>query len=425
MSAKGKWLKPKIDAALPPVILLGGGANAVSVARSLRRQGILVLSLGNRESGLQYSRFCKWIALPGPGDIHSRWLQWFRGIETKQYAGAAIIACGDDGLEFVLEHRAELAENFLVYETNDDVLAAMLDKAGTNALAKKAGVATPEIWAVKTREDLERIMDVVRFPCGLKPRISHEFKRFTDKKLIVADNPTELLLAFAGIESYKVEMMVTELIPGGDRGYCSYYSYLDQAGEPLFHLTKKKLRQHPTGFGTGTFHVTDWNPEVAALGLKFFQSIGLRGFACVEFKRDPRDGELKLIEVNHRLTEPNEMMLKAGFDFALLIYNRLTKRPLPQLNSYRRGICLAKPWEDMLAFRELHQKGELGFMEWLGTRLYPTCFLYFKWWDPAPFVFQLANYWARQFRKIKKASAKVSNSFSVRDLPLTKESIVA
>ncbi len=419
------WFKPEIDSTLPPAILLGGGANALSVARTLRRQGVLVLSLGNRESGLEYSRFCKWIALSGPGDIHSRWRQWFTDVGRKEYAGAAIIPCGDDGLEFVLNHRAELAEKFLVYETNDEVLAAMLDKAGTHALAKKAGVATPEIWSVSTREDILQIMDSIRFPCGLKPRISHEFKKFTDKKLIVADNPIELLAAFAEIEPFKVEMMVTELIPGGDRGYCSYYSYLDQHGEPLFHLTKKKLRQHPTGFGTGTFHVTDWDPEVAALGLKFFQSIGLRGFACVEFKRDPRDGNLKLIEVNHRFTEPNEMMLVAGFDFALLVYNRLTNRPLPKMDSYRKGICLAKPWEDILAFRELRKKGELRFMEWLGSGLHPTCFLYFKWWDPGPFIFQLANYWSRQFKKIKKASGRVSNRVSVRDVSPVKEGIIA
>lgn len=412
--------KPEINSALPPAILLGGGANALSAARTLRRRGILVLSLGNRESGLRYSRFCRWIPLSGPGDIHSRWLEWFIGIGKKEYSGAAIIPCGDNGLEFVLNHRAALADNFLVYETNDEVLAAMLDKAGTHALAKKAGVAAPEVWTVNTREDIRRLMEIVKFPCGLKPRVSHEFKKFTEKKLIVVDNPTELLAAFAKIEPFKVEMMVTELIPGGDRGYCSYYSYLDEKGEPLFHLTKRKLRQHPTGFGTGTFHVTDWNPEVAALGLKFFQSIGLRGFACAEFKRDPRDGNLKLIEVNHRFTEPTEMMLKAGFDFASLVYNRLTNRPLPRLDSYRKGICLAKPWEDILAFRELHQRGELGFGEWLSSRLHPTCFLYFKWWDPAPFFFQLSRYWVRQFTKIKKASAKASKSFSARNVSLAK-----
>ncbi len=413
-------LKPPIDAKLPPAILLGGGANALSVARTLRRRGILVLSLGNKESGLRFSRFCKWIPLTGRGDIHARWLEWFTHVGRKQFAGAVIIPCGDDGLEFVLSNRLALAEKFKIYETNDEVLAAMLDKAGTHALAKKAGVATPEIWAVTTMEDILRVAEIVKFPCGLKPRISHEFKKFTEKKLLVADNTTELLAAFTQIEPFKVEMMVTELIPGGDRGYCSYYSYLDENGGPMFHLTKKKLRQHPTGFGTGTFHVTDWNPEVAALGLKFFQSIGLRGFACVEFKRDPRDGNLKLIEVNHRFTEPTEMMLKAGFDFASLVYNRLTNLPLPRLDSYRRGICLAKPWEDLLAFRQLHQKGELGFGEWLRSRLHATCFLYFKWWDPGPFLFQLINYWKRQYKKISKASTKVSKRFSARNVSLAK-----
>jgi D-aspartate ligase len=42
--------------------------------------------------------------------------------------------------------------------------------------------------------------------------------------------------------------------------------------------------------------VTRWRPEVAEAGLRFLRAIGPRGMAHAEFKRDSRDGELKLIE---------------------------------------------------------------------------------------------------------------------------------
>lgn len=408
--------KPRINRSLPPAILLGGGANALSVARNLRRQGIEVIIVGDHHHCARFSRFCRWVALPGSGDIGKRWFEWLTNEEGRQHRGAALIACGDDALEFVVHYRSALADYFLITEANDDVLAAMLDKARTHELAKRAGIPAPEVWIVSTRDDLRRVMEQVTYPCGLKPRVSHVFKNFTDKKLLVANDAYELMSAFEKVEPFKVEMMVTELIPGGDRGYCSYYSYLDERGEPLFHFTKRKLRQYPNGFGSGTFHVTDWNPEVAELGLRFFQRIGLRGLACVEFKRDPRDGALKLIECNHRFTEPNELLTRAGIDLATLTYNRLTKRPLPPLASYRKGICLVKPWEDILAFRQLHKKGELSWSEWVISRAAPTSFLYFKWWDPVPWVFQLYLYVLRQTGKVRAWRAHRSPAAVVGNL---------
>jgi D-aspartate ligase len=81
-------------------------------------------------------------------------------------------------------------------------------------------------------------------------------------------------------------MLVTEYVPGPDDQYRSYYTYLDHEGEPLVHFTKRKLRQYPTHFGLGSYHLTEWNPEVAELGLRFARGAGLRGLVNVEFKRD-------------------------------------------------------------------------------------------------------------------------------------------
>ena len=39
-------------------------------------------------------------------------------------------------------------------------------------------------------------------------------------------------------------------------------------------------------------------PEVEPLGFRLLKSMGYHGIASVEFKRDPRDGQFKLMEVN-------------------------------------------------------------------------------------------------------------------------------
>jgi predicted ATP-grasp superfamily ATP-dependent carboligase len=415
-------LRRRIDSTLPPALIIDGGANVLSVARSLGRRGVRVLVLGSARTDTRFSRFCEWIPLSGKGSMHTQWLSWFVGEEGKAFRGGVIIPCGDNGLEFVVRHRAELEQHFRVYEANDEVLAAMLDKAATHSLAKKAGVPSPEIWIVNTRKELLEVKDKIRFPCGLKPRVSHEFKKHFDKKLFVIHDADELLRIFGMVEPFKLEMMITELIPGGDNGYCSYYSYLDEEGKPLFHFTKRKLRQHPTGFGIGTYHLTDWNKDVADLGLKFFQGIGLRGLACVEFKVDPRDGQLKLIECNHRFTEANELVMLSGLDLASLVYNRLVGLPLPKLDSYTRGMCLIKPWQDVLAFRQLHSRGELTWRTWIAQLARPMSFLYFKWWDPMPTLYQWSLFVRKQIRRMSGSLTKESNPQTVSPASIMKAS---
>ena len=58
-------------------------------------------------------------------------------------------------------------------------------------------------------------------------------------------------------------MLLMEYIPGGDDRLCSYYTYLNEAGAPLFHFTKRIIRRYPAGMGTACYHITDWIPELA------------------------------------------------------------------------------------------------------------------------------------------------------------------
>ena len=136
----------------------------------------------------------------------------------------------------------------------------------------------------------------------------------------MVSSATELEAAFERIIPTGLAVIVTEIIagPGGERlEYCSYYSYLDADGEPLFHFTKRKPREYPLVFGGGTYHVSGWDPEVAEAGLRFFQGVGLRGIGNVEFKRDGRDGRLKLIECNPRVTAADRLVQRAGLDLGV------------------------------------------------------------------------------------------------------------
>ncbi|HXV04509.1 MAG TPA: hypothetical protein VFP23_01215, partial [Solirubrobacterales bacterium] len=230
----------------PPALLLGGGVVAISVARGLHDAGVPVIALGHGSDPLRHSRARQRFIDTGSGEgVQERWLSL---LEQGPREGV-LLPCCDDGLELIGHNRARLVElGYAPMEADDEVLLAMLDKQRTAELARKAGVDIPRTAIVERGANLGATLEGFSFPCALKPRHSHRFThRFgMRRKLILVDSREELERELAALPA-NLEMIATEIVPGPDR-YCSYYSYLDERGEPLFHYTKQKLRQFPTHF---------------------------------------------------------------------------------------------------------------------------------------------------------------------------------
>jgi predicted ATP-grasp superfamily ATP-dependent carboligase len=117
--------------------------------------------------------------------------------------------------------------------------------------------------------------------------------------------------------------------------------------------------------GNACYHRTGWQPETAEAGIRFFESTGLLGLGNIEFKRDPRDGKLKIIEVNARFTAAQELVRRAGVPIDLAVYCHLTRQPLPPLRQSNKELRLWYPFRDFLAFLELRSRGELSLFSWL------------------------------------------------------------
>lgn len=386
-----------------PAVLLGGAANALSVARSLWRSGVPVdlLADGRGDSVARHSRACRrYVGGPGDGPVAERWMRWL----SDESAPAVVLPCCDEGIELIARSREELeAHGHRAVEADDAALLNMLDKARSYELARAAGVAAPRTVTVTALTELAELD--FAFPCGIKPLHSHLFaQRFnTAAKGVVVASVEDARRVLEPILDEGLSMLLTEVIPGPDDQFRSYYTYLDERGEPLLHFTKRKLRQHPTHFGLGSYHLTEWNPEVAELGLAFARAAGLRGLVNVEFKRDARDGRLKLIECNPRFTEVNEQVRAAGIDLALVAYNRLLGRPLPAIDSFRDHLGLWFPVDDLRALRAYRRQEELTTTAWLRTLAHRQVPLMFSSRDPKP---SLVRWGERGAALVRKASRR-------------------
>src|SRR5439155_24444361 len=146
----------------------------------------------------------------------------------------------------------------------------------------------------------------------------------------------EVERVFADAEQY--EPLVQELVPGGDDALYTLGSYLAADGEALGLFCGRKLRQTPPGVGTCRVGEAVWDEDVVEQGLKLLRALEHRGLSQVEFKRDPRDGVLRLMEVNPRLWQWHGLAAACGVDLPRIAYEDLTgERPQTvSMNGRRR-----------------------------------------------------------------------------------------
>jgi len=372
----------------PPALILGGSVNALSVARSLGRRGIKVYLSASEGRHVQFSRYCT-RSYPFGKDVKGSdfWSELLFGPRAEELHGSVILVCNDEAVSFVANNRDRLAPLYRLDPSVPELQLAMLDKQKTLTLARSVDVSAPRFWHVDDASELDAIEHELSFPLIVKPLHSHLFQaKFGGHKYLTVRTRAEVREAMHKVWAAGLRAMISEWIPGPDHLLSSYYTYIDKNGRPAFHFTKKVIRRFPKNEGLTSYHLTDWDPAVAGFGWRFLQGIGFRGLANVEFKRDLRDGCLKLVEVNARFTAPQELFVRCGLDTASLIYDDIIGAPLPEKLTYERGVRLWYPMRDFHAFLQLNAMNELTFGEWVRSICFWQTLPYFKATDPMPTI---------------------------------------
>jgi D-aspartate ligase len=394
------------DGERPPAILLGGEVGTLAVARALSQLGIevWVLRRAERRSALSYSRACQAVSFAGASDVQACWLDWLERFDRP----AAVLPCDDDGVELVARHRAELERlGYSPAEANDEVALIVLDKDRTYETARAAGIACPDTIVLRSERDLSRVAEELGFPCALKPLDSQRFgAAFGLQKAFVVHNEGELRRYNTRAEDRGLELLATEIVGDPASPFDSYFTYVDATGLPLFAFTKRKLRQFPVGFGLGTLHVSRHDAAVVEAGRRFVGTFGLRGFAAIEFKRDPRDGTLKLIECNHRFSDATEMVQLAGIDVGRIAYERALGQNVAPVSEWREGVALWFAVEDSRAFVAHRARGELTVGDWVRTLPRRPHFPFLRLSDPGPSLANAAWLARRVVRKLVRRAMR-------------------
>jgi predicted ATP-grasp superfamily ATP-dependent carboligase len=296
------------------VVVLGGAHGALALARSLRHTGLPVWHVtdGHRLAGSSrwFHRTLLWPGAGAPAAVEFL-LQAARLHEWTDYL---LLAAADAEVRLVSQACERLASAFLLATIPWTQLSWACEKSKAYRRAGELGIGIPRTYHPTGLEDV-RTQDI-RFPVVLKPSIQLERNPFTRAKAWRADDLSALVLLYRrAVELVgSANVVLQELVPGDGQTQFSYAGLWDR-GMPVSEFTALRHRQFPTEFGTGTYVQVVEQPEVAALARRFLASIAYHGLVEMEFKRDPRDGGFKLIDVNPRLWTWFGLAEAAGVDF--------------------------------------------------------------------------------------------------------------
>ncbi len=322
--------KPDQQKLLPPggAIVFGGNYRALGLVRSLGRHGIPVWVLTDEHTLAGYSRYA------------SRRMAWpreeirrleFLHLLCRHYSleGWALFPTSDGDVSFVARHSETLSSHFRLTVPAWDVLQWAFDKRLTHQLAEEMGIGHPATYYPRDREQVAALE--CQFPVILKPAFKEGFNAFVHAKAWQVNNRNELLLRYeqaCAMVSSDI-IMVQEVIPGDGRTQFSYAALCTE-GQPRVSLVARRTRQYPVDFGrSSTLVETVDEPDVEQASIPLLAALHYTGLMEVEFKRDPRNGQLKLLDMNPRVWGWHTLSRRFGGDFPYLYWQLLHDQDVP------------------------------------------------------------------------------------------------
>jgi predicted ATP-grasp superfamily ATP-dependent carboligase len=376
-----------------PAIVMYMGPTGLGVTRSIGKLGVPVIGLDqDSESTGLVSKFCTGrIIVKDPVIFPEACLETLINFGKKLSEKAVLLPTADSYVQLVSENAHVLSEYFLFNVPEYALLQQIMDKKKQYALAEKHNIPIARTYAPESPDDLDEIVNTLRFPLFIKGLTSALWGEKYKKKGFLVHNVVELRDQLSAILAQGVQPIVQEVIPGANHNHFKVCTYYAGNGELKCVFSTHKARQYPVDFGIGTYMKSSLNRELIDLSIGFLEKIGYRGVGSIEYKLDDRDNQYKYIELNPRFWQQNIQSTYAGINFALANYNDCIGEAVDMQDKFSNDVIWIDGIGDFRSFLKSHRMGQISTREWLKSLRHIACFSYFDKDDLKPLVSRLAQ----------------------------------
>lgn len=365
----------------------GSPANKLGVIRAFGRRNIPVIYLDSEPNSVV--RYSKYITMrlkcenPKGSEIEyvNTLLNFGRQIDCRML----IIPVGDREVLTLAKYKRELEQFYSLPVSSFEMTQKLVNKKEFYQWLAHMKIPHPKTYFPEDVDELRIMGQSIPYPYIIKPTYSHAFQEEFGRKGFVINSVRDLDRAAKRLRAKpELEVMIQEMIPGKET--YAFYTYLDVKSKSLGVCGYDKVRHWPADYGSGSFCISKWRPDLIKRCIKLLQIIGYHGFAEPELKRDPRDGQYKLIEINARTTLQNRLPASFGLDVEYVAYLDSLGRCPTRLVCCGDGVSWVDDFADILSVLTLVRRKQARIGDLFSSLKPRVVHSMAALDDPAPFI---------------------------------------
>jgi predicted ATP-grasp superfamily ATP-dependent carboligase len=334
-----------------PAILLASDKTGVGALRSLRMAGIDTFVACPPGDLVTYSRWFKPTPGPNPwdGTVGPDALRILREMPVER---AALIPGADDAALWLSGiPNSELAGRFKVSTSSRETLEILQDKSRFKEFLMRERIPHPRTFSIARDEDVDAIPFAELDRVFIKPTNSQKFSQVVGAKGIWVKTREQFLREWRLLDAQGFRVMAQEYVPGTAADHYFVDGFRDRTGALTGLFARRRLRIYPPDFGNSSYcesiALSDVDPAVKSIG-EILSKLSYRGIFSAEFKRDSRNGEFKILEVNTRAWWYVEFAARCGVNVCRMAYEDALEMPVePSRRDYPIGIGCVNMVGDM------------------------------------------------------------------------------
>lgn len=333
----------------PPAVIAGAFQTGVLGVRSLKRRGVktLIFDCDSAMSGFRSvygpARLC-----PNPDGEPRQWVEFMKGLAHELGRKAVLIPSSDQFVTAIADY-SEVLQDYFLLSPGIKIQGLLAQKQTQYRLAMEHGMPMPLTGMVDSLEELRVFSHKLTYPCLIKPWHFREWEKFpvdhrlSHQKIALASSVQELIANYELAKPITPSVIVQDIIQGPDTAKRVYLSCYDRTGKRIANAMFRELRCVPLGFGPASVSEPFPDVEADAVCDSFLKKIRYIGICEIEVKRDSRDGQVKLIEANPRLSGGGDAATYAGVDLCWIHYLEMIGRqvePISPTGKHFRHVVL-------------------------------------------------------------------------------------
>ena len=333
------------------IVTDGNNRAALAITRSLGREGHDVIVGSEHHPCLSsISRYCRENFLyPDPRKDPQGFIQALFDIVEKTRADI-LMPVTDVTTLLVTENKNKLEKYCSIPFADHETVEQAANKFNLMKLAEKMGVPVPKIIYLEGPDDLESALSsckMIGYPIVVKSSRSGIRRKNGWVGTGVKYAREEIDLKGIILDAERNEefpLLLQERIIGEGVGI---FLCMDR-GKAVAAFNHRRIREKPPSGGVSVLRESvPLDPVLKEYSEQLLNALKWHGVAMVEFKRDKRTGEGKLMEINGRFWGSLQLAIDSGVNFPSILAKIAKGEKINPVMDYRVGIKTRWFWGDV------------------------------------------------------------------------------